>query len=306
MNSHVKTSAFARGMYLTRAVLGQCSPHFTMFIFLALLYLSLVSTRAAPLDIVSGGTTPNNLVLPTYVSPPNQRTVSGILWNCFVTISLCTWTSVHPNIPGPGEKGWKVTCQRIELMLWALLAPELILLWGLRQFAGAANLRRKVQGECIYVVCHLIMRHLPDLCNVKWTTTRAHFVQMGGFMLMDGNVSKGVLTGEIFLELLEEERIDLPTITEEEILDRSKGDGLSQVVAIVQTVWFIIQFFLRIRQDLITTEIELITLALAWFNLNLFLVWWNKPLDIRCTTPVSLKSKHRILVQQEEVDAGRF
>ena len=305
LNSHVKTSAPARGVYLTRAVLGQCDSHFAMFIFLALFYLSLVSTRAAPLDIVSGGTTANNLVLPTYVSPPNQRTVSGILWNCFVTISLCTWTSVHPNIPGPGEKEWKVTYRRIELMLWALLAPELILLWSLGQHTGALELRKKVQGECIYVACHLKMKHLSGLCNIKWTLTHGHVVQMGGFMLMDGNVSRGVLTAKTFLELLEEKRIDLPTITEEEILDRSKGDGLSKVIAIVQAIWFGIQFILRGHQGLLTTEIEWITFALAAVNLNFFLGWWNKPLDIRCTIPVSLKSKHCILVQQEELDAGR-
>jgi hypothetical protein len=120
-----------------------------MFIFLALLYLSLVSTRAAPLDIVSGGTTPNNLVLPTYVSPPDQRNVFGIIWNCFVTVLLCTWTSVYPNIPGPDEKWWKVTCRRIELMLWAFFAPELIFFWAERQSHGAVNIKRKVNGECI-------------------------------------------------------------------------------------------------------------------------------------------------------------
>lgn len=124
-------------------------------------------------------------------------------------------------------------------------------------------------------------------------------------MLMDGNVSRGVLTAETFLELLEEKRIDLPTITEEEILDRSKGDGLSKVIAIVQAIWFGIQFILRGHQGLLTTEIEWITFALAAVNLNFFLGWWNKPLDIRCTIPVSLKSKHCILVQQEELDAGR-
>lgn len=120
-----------------------------MFIFLTLLYVSLVSTRAAPLDIVSGGTAPTNLVLPTYISPPNQRTVSGIIWNCFVTISLCTWTSVYPNIPGPGEKGWKVTWRRIELMLWALLTPDLILFWAARQMSGANLIKAEINGKCI-------------------------------------------------------------------------------------------------------------------------------------------------------------
>ena len=94
------------------------------------------------------------------------------------------------------------------------------------------------------IVCHLKVRHLPGLYNVNWTTTHGHFVQMGGFMLVDEHASRSVLTAEKFLELLEEKRINLPPITREEILDHSKGDGLSRVIAIVQTIWFIIQFFL--------------------------------------------------------------
>lgn len=136
-------------MHLNRVVLGQRSPHFAMLIFLTLLYLSLVSTRAAPLDIVSSGTTPDNLVLPTYASPPNQRTVFGILWNCFVTISLCTWTSVYPNIPPPGEKGRWVTLRRIVLMLAAFICPEWIFYWAQKQCNGAVHIQNEVNRECI-------------------------------------------------------------------------------------------------------------------------------------------------------------
>lgn len=117
-------------------------------------------------------------------------------------------------------------------------------------------------------------------------------------MLMDGNASRGVLTAEKFLELLEEKKIDLPTITEEEILDRSKGDGLSRMIAIVQTLWFIIQFSLRRQQGLIVTEIEWLTLALASVNCGYMFYWWSKPIGINCSMPVSLK--HSTLVQQAE------
>ena len=121
-----------------------------MFIFLALLYLSLVSTRAAPLEIVSGGTTPNNLVLPTYVSPPaDQRFVVGILWNSFVTLAIVTWGSVYPNIPAPGGNWWERAWRRIELVFWAVVTPELIYFWGLRQFYGATKIKKKINGECI-------------------------------------------------------------------------------------------------------------------------------------------------------------
>ncbi|EDR07596.1 uncharacterized protein LACBIDRAFT_298683 [Laccaria bicolor S238N-H82] len=258
-----------------------------MLIFLALFYFSLVSTRAAPLDIISGGNTPNNLVLQTYVSPPDQRTVSGIFWNCVVTISLCTWTSVYPNIPGPDQKWWNVTLRRIELMLWAILAPELIFFWALRQLNGAKYIASEVNR----------------LCNVNWTKTHGHFVQMGGFMLMGENGIRTVLTAENFLELLGEKKIDLPPVTKEEIMDRSKGDDLSRVITIIQVLWFNFQFYLRARQGLIYTEIEWITMGLNMFILCLSLFWWKKPLDVGCSIPVALKTKASTLVQLADLGA---
>ena len=120
-----------------------------MPIFLALLCISLVSTRAAPLNIFDQLDIfrPRDLPLPTSESPPHQRTVFSIVWNCLVTITLCTWSSVHPNIPGPDEGRWEVTRRRIGLMLWGLIAPELIIIWALRQWRGARYIKHKVHGE---------------------------------------------------------------------------------------------------------------------------------------------------------------
>lgn len=134
--------------------------------------------------------------------------------------------------------------------------------------------------------------------------THGHFLQMGGFMLMDGNVNKGVLTAQRFQELLGQKKINLPTITEEEIQDRSKGDGLSKTIAIAQTTWFIVQFFLRKKYGLLTTELELITLALAFFNGAIYLLWWPKPLDVRCPIPVALLPEASIPVQDAELTSG--
>ena len=119
-----------------------------MIIFLVLLYF-LVSTRAAPLDIFGqlDILRSHDLLLPTCERPPDQRSVFNIVWNCIVTITLCTWSSVHPNIPGPDE-GWReVTWRRIELMLWGLIAPEFIIAWAARQWRGARHINQKVHGE---------------------------------------------------------------------------------------------------------------------------------------------------------------
>ena len=111
---------------------------------------------------------------------------------------------------------------------------------------------------------------------------------MGGFMLVDGDERKGVLTHDKFRGLLHNGEIAFPSITEEEIEDRSKADSLAKGIAVLQTTWFIAQCISRAAQGLITTEIELITLAFATLNGILYFLWWNKPLDVKCCVPVFL------------------
>jgi len=107
-------------------------------------------------------------------------------------------------------------------------------------------------------------------------------------MLMDGDVNKGVLTAEKFLELLRAKKIDLPTIMKEEIEGLSKGDGLSATLTVVQTTWFIIQFLLRLKQHLVVTNIEWLTVAIAAVNGGLHFFWWQKPLNVRFPIPLAL------------------
>lgn len=257
------------------------------------LYFSLVSTRAAPLDLFGELDVlrpRDQLPLPTCDCPADQRTVFTIVQNCIVTIALCTWSSVHPNIPGRDEGWWEVTRRRIELMLWGLIAPEFILIWAMRQWRGARHITQKVH----------------ELCDVRWTMTHGHFVQMGGFTLMDGDVNKGVLAAEKFQELLKAKKIHLPTITEEEINDRSKGDGLSATLTVVQTTWFIIQFFLRLREykGLAITHIEWLTVAVAIFNGALHFLWWRKPLNAQFPIPLALRLDASNPVQDAELPSA--
>ena len=61
-------------------------------------------------------------------------------------------------------------------------------------------------------------------------------------MLFEGKTAKGVLSPERFSELLRAEKIEFPTVTSEEIEDRSKSDGFSKTIALGQTLWFVAQF----------------------------------------------------------------
>ena len=111
-------------------------------------------------------------------------------------------------------------------------------------------------------------------------------MHMGGFVLFEERQPKQVLFLSDMERLLKEGRIELPTITEEEIRDRSKGDGLSKAIVIGQTSWFMIQVISRHSQGLDITQVELFTVTLAALNGMMYFLWWNKPLDVRCSIPI--------------------
>ena len=101
----------------------------------------------------------------------------------------------------------------------------------------------------------------------------------------------GVLTLEHFKILIEDPDFEFPRITAAEIKDRSKGDGLSKLIAILQTSWFILQCIARGFQGLALTELELVTLAMASLNAITFMFWWGKPLAVQEPVNVYITAK---------------
>ncbi|KDR78848.1 hypothetical protein GALMADRAFT_118323 [Galerina marginata CBS 339.88] len=239
-----------------------------MLLFLAALYLSSSLIRAIPIpEALAIGVA--ELPSPTTCLCPNRRSVWDILWSCLTTIFACSWISIHPNIPAPCEIWWKISRRRLELMFWTLIAPELTILWAMRQWYGARSLAREYHGQ-------------------GWTKTHGHFLQMGGFLLYKGDAAQETLIPETFKRLLQNGKINFPSITQEKIQDRSKGDGLSKALVVIQTSWFIVQCIARGVQKLDITQLEIVTLAFSLLNGFMYFLWWDKPLDVRCAVPVYL------------------
>ena len=82
-------------------------------------------------------------------------------------------------------------------------------------------------------------------------------------MLFEGDIPKGVLTPEKFSELLTAKKIEFPNVTVEEIEDRSKADGFSKTITLVQTLWFVAQCIARRSQHLDLTPVELLKIGRA-------------------------------------------
>jgi len=50
-------------------------------------------------------------------------------------------------MPGPKETKLKTTVRRLELMFWAILAPELVIYWAMRQWLGARKMAQEFGGS---------------------------------------------------------------------------------------------------------------------------------------------------------------
>jgi len=247
-------------------------------IFLALLYLYFFSgswnTLGLPTDPRPSEIPPKTPLQCIFIHEQVQfdsRSIYGILWSCLSTIFACTWITVHPNIPAPGDSRWAVLGRRVAIMGYFLLAPEYIIIWAGRQHFVARYLTKKHRKE-----------------HTDWTRAHAFFLIMGGFTLHEGGKPVQVLGAKDLEKLSDVGKIKWPTITKEDIADRSKGDYLSKTIVLFQTTWFVGQCIARWAYGLTVTELEVVTIAFASLIGITYYLWWDKPLDVHCSIPVHL------------------
>ncbi|KAF8969303.1 hypothetical protein BDZ97DRAFT_1915272 [Flammula alnicola] len=268
--------------------------------FVLFLLLSCIRTlHGVP---VSPSTTPaieyTTLALRDTAGCLHSRTGWDISWSCIITIFACTWSAVHPNIPGPRDSGWTCFKRRVVTMFYAMVAPELMAFWAMRQYSGARKIMRDYnehiakatpptlstfesmrQGVREWFKGPLVVKQGPE-AERPWTITHGFFVQMGGFLLCKGGRPIRTVNYKDLEKLIKTGAIEIPMINELDIQDRSKGDFISKGIVVLQTTWFIIQCATRWAEKLPLTELEVVTLAFAVLNGIIYGVWWYKPQNV--------------------------
>ena len=91
----------------------------------------------------------DSLVGNYYTDPMHCHSIWNIVWSCLVTIFLCTWVAVHTNVPCPKNQNPVILFTRHCLLLFicALLVPEYVLVWAIRQFLRAQEIANQDRGE---------------------------------------------------------------------------------------------------------------------------------------------------------------
>lgn len=116
------------------------------------------------------------------------------------------------------------------------------------------------------------------------------YAEMGGFavdvrdeklqFLADRKCCQFILPRSSFIWLAKN-RLDLiPNLSQADIRDKSKANGLAKTLVCLQAIWFCVQCIGRLSQRLTVCLLELNTFAHAICTLLIYVLWWDKPLDV--------------------------
>ena len=113
---------------------------FLLFIFYLLQY---DDAQGLPVPIVDRATSPS-----TPETSIGKRSLLTIVWSCVSVVVICAWVSVHPNVPPRSQKG--ALLQRLRMMIWTIIAPELVLAWAVRQWFAARTVADRFKCQLVF------------------------------------------------------------------------------------------------------------------------------------------------------------
>ncbi|KAI8940842.1 hypothetical protein NX059_002103 [Plenodomus lindquistii] len=217
---------------------------------------------------------PNSTIETTGWAPePQGRGTIGLLWNCFATIFLCTWSAIHPNLPRIGEIEIIIFLRRVGYLLGALVVPEFFVIAAIEELSIAMKARK----------------------NLGCTLKQAFFIYMGGVAINDvsENDNKPVrIKFASLIRLIEDGKMVLPALGSADKDDRSKSDWIVKSFASIQILSFVVQIISRAVNQMSVTTLELFTLANVCCGAVMYIAWWKKPFDIR--TPIIVEISERL------------
>ncbi len=218
-----------------------------------------------------------------WVSQPNGRGTFDIIWNSLITIFLCTWTSLHLNVPSLKETYWQRRSRKLRWMVQAVIGPEFIVAFATGQKAEA---RRSV------AMWKAIGRE-------DWQMRHGFYALMGGFILQPRDSQPFPVNAKQLKYLVTNGYIRRwPFVTEKEVWDKSKQDGFQKTLTLLQTGWFVLQCLGRIIQHLPMSTLELMTFSFVFCTFASYYQWSNKPLDVESPTIIEIEASTRqILIE---------
>ena len=126
---------------------------FLLFVYYLVRWASIDASPVPPAD--------NRSLAPNHCTDISHcRSIWDIIWSCLITVLSSTWVALHPNVPSSKKRvanGWiekyirnpllSFAEHRLPLFICALLVPEYVLAWAVRQFLSARKISNQGKGE---------------------------------------------------------------------------------------------------------------------------------------------------------------
>ncbi|CZR67162.1 uncharacterized protein PAC_17061 [Phialocephala subalpina] len=283
----------------------------------SLLSCSLVLFLLAP-HAQASSFKPNCTIPPpdtSYVSGPNVRGTTSILWNCLSIIFLCTWNIQHLNVPAQRPKAKGV----FQGIWWAILDSRKKIKWMIFTMLVPEYLVGKAFGEKLAAKSGVqVMEDNARKAGVGWDEIHAYMANMGYFVVNFSDVlehnqadkslriaafeniisqfeGKFVQSNSINITLQRfrhrcwalnsnqlrfassEYLIDMPNISSQELQKLDRGDKLAKVLALIQITYLIVQLIARRVLGLPSTQLEIAALAFSASSLVTYVLYWSRP-----------------------------
>ncbi|KAK5651458.1 hypothetical protein OQA88_12465 [Cercophora sp. LCS_1] len=204
---------------------------------------------------------------------PDGRGTFDILWNCLFTAFLCTWVSLHLNVPAQTDSETTIILRKLRWVIQVILGPEFVLAFATGQRAEA---RRTVESF--------------RAAGYQWTLRQAFYANMGGFLLQSRDSASFPVNGKQILWLVTQGYLAFPELTGRDVWDKSKADGFAKLATCVQTAWLVVRCICRAVQGLTVTTLELTTVSFVICNVATYYEWSHKPLDVHQPTVLTIRA----------------
>lgn len=233
------------------------------------------TTKGIPLH---NNTALNHEIYNGWMSPPRTRGTSDILYTCLITISLCVYTAIHPNIPRPrSRRPW---LNRTCWVITGILAPEYVLWTAFNQHREARQLVSFLNAK--YKESNPLSSKASD---PPFDLPYGFFVTMGGFRVdIDGFVEKGETSECLTVEGCKR-LAELGTFIEvgdRAIGCRQKANTLAKLFVCLEVSWMSIQCIARKDSGLPLTLLEIHTFVHVVCAIAIYILWFQVSLVTCC------------------------
>ena len=265
------------------------------FVYTIILHLATCATSSDSTATTQGNFSTQDVNPKQGWTPqPDGRGTLDILWNCILTMFLCSWSILCLNIPAPKETKQLILWRKFAMTGLGFLCPELVFeialgQWlsarqSVRDFNSASSECRQPEGQSkgfgsVKTTFRNRMRRRSSCAREGWTMEAAFFADMGGFILHTRDQNQFPLDAEQLQYLVSKGFLDQPTFSNRELEEKNKVDSLLRTITLCQIIWFVVNTIARWVQRLVVTTAELTTMSFILCSLGTAFLWWNKPAD---------------------------